>query len=587
VLILTLYIMMAMSFLIITVFSMAGTHLIITKSDNLHQQAYYLAETGLFLAQSELQQIVARAYEDCMAEFQWDPLQQPLNSLQECAEKHVAVKIDPIINKRLLELGYLFQFPEPDLPVDLPDAKIDVRIRFVDLYKNPSRLLISSRGIIGGIRRRIDAEVHINKISGINSSLLFEKVLYTGDDLLVSNGGRLLSLGAVHIQGSIQVSDNSLLEIRRQSAIRDEVRLINSSQAFFAEDMVCDGISVEGEPDSFIECLGNVYCHEVVYAHGTNNMIDIHESLYICPEEEFASAGVKAGGGARITLMDKVFINGTLHYETEKSHLFGMEELPVFGGVYHSCESIGGFNSTFYFPDTAPDDARRFFEPEFAGLSRTEQALMIYEYLNASPDTIMDQESYEHHLAGVDCDSIHLTMTDPVTGYTSGLIFAGSKVSRTLHMEQPDAFFASILRKMKQQTGWDFSSQLNAGISVSESNVMIEGDFLSVLNHNQPIICVVPEERDLYLQSGAFSGIIITNGSIHVPQDTEVELTGLMIAGENIFVEGGLTLREDTGILYQLLDQQDLSLRRFFRIEPEKPLFEIRSCREVLFNAQW
>ena len=50
--------------------------------------------------------------------------------------------------------------------------------------------------------------------------------------MLVSNGGRLLSLGAVHIQGSIQVSDNSLLEIRRQSAIRDEVRLINSSRHF-------------------------------------------------------------------------------------------------------------------------------------------------------------------------------------------------------------------------------------------------------------------------------------------------------------------------------------------------------------------
>ena len=173
--------------------------------------------------------------------------------------------------------------------------------------------------------------------------------------------------------------------------------------------------------------------------------------------------------------MDKVFINGTLHYETEKV-ICSEWRTACFGGVYHSCESIGGFNSTFYFPDTAPDDARRFFEPEFAGLSRTEQALMIYEYLNASPDTIMDQESYEHHLAGVDCDSIHLTMTDPVTGYTSGLIFAGSKVSRTLHMEQPDAFFASILRKMKQQTGWDFSSQQCRNICIRKQ-CYDRGDF--------------------------------------------------------------------------------------------------------------
>jgi hypothetical protein len=60
-----------------------------------------------------------------------------------------------------------------------------------------------------------------------------------------------------------------------------------------------------------------------------------------------------------------------------------------------------------------------------------------------------------------------------------------------------------------------------------------------------------------------------------------------MIAGGDLIVQGNLILSEDKNLIVNLLDREDDSLRRFFRIEKEKPLFEVISCKEVLYNAQW
>ena len=81
-------------------------------------------------------------------------------------------------------MGYLNNFPIPEIPGIRSDSKMDIQIRFTDIYRNPSRLLISSRADMGKIRRRIDAEVYINKVSKVYDSFLLNKALLIGNDYM-------------------------------------------------------------------------------------------------------------------------------------------------------------------------------------------------------------------------------------------------------------------------------------------------------------------------------------------------------------------------------------------------------------------
>lgn len=587
VLILVLFIMAAMSMLLVTVFSIAESHHIITINNNRHQEAYYLAESGIEFAQSELNHMVMEAYEDCLNEFQWDPLRQPMCSLQESVAKHMVNTLSPKINKKLLDMGWTIDFPDPILPDLQPDSRVDLQIRFTDVYRNPSRLLITSRSSIGKIRRRIDAEININKISNVYDSFLFDKALFTGNNLNISNGGNLHSVGSIHVQEGLNTMNNSKLHIDGQAAIGKDINIRNGCQVVFNEDVTCYGLYVEGENPSLITCAGDVYCFGVLSAYGLGNLIQVNGKLYINPDEESTSAGVSAAKGGKIRLSDEVFINGTLQYQAEAQYLFGTEYIPILDDSYHSNESIGGGNHSFYFPDVIPEYAHEIFSSDFIDLSRLEQGNLVYTYVTSPPESEIQLNQYLRHLEGVDCNSIQSASDNPLSGYTRGLVFANNQVVEPLQMEEAEAFFENLLIKMKQKSAWDFHHHLNPGLSVPLYNVLTEDHCLTVLNPEQPVVCIVPEEKDLVLPSGEYKGIIMTNGSIKIPPDEDVVFSGLLIAGKDLYVAGSLTLQEDRSLVLNLLGQQDDSLSRFFRIEKEKPLFEVMSCREVLYNAQW
>jgi hypothetical protein len=78
----------------------------------------------------------------------------------------------------------------------------------------------------------------------------------------------------------------------------------------------------------------------------------------------------------------------------------------------------------------------------------------------------------------------------------------------------------------------------------------------------------------------------MTDGSIRVNKGENVVFTGLLIAGGKLIVEGNLTVKEDKKLLLRLLDVQGEPLMSFFRISREKPLVEIQSCREHLYNEK-
>ncbi|NLB41315.1 MAG: hypothetical protein GX815_03495 [Clostridiales bacterium] len=436
VLIITIYIMMIMSLLLVTTFSIAQSHFLVSSNDDLHQEAYYLAESGMNYAMEEFRYIARQAFEECIAEFKWDPLKYPLCSVQEAAQSHVKNKLGSKIKNIMNGKGCLAKLPSPVL-ANVPDnSKVNVLIQFF-ATENPPRLEISSRGEIGKIRRRIDSEIFINNISGYYNSLLFDKILLSGGSINIKNGGLFETDGSVFLKGNLLISKNSLLKSSSTTVVNGEIYLQDNSIGTFSDDVFCGSVYVDGEPGSHASFLSDLYTYGEASATGESNEILVNGVIYDCNDEESA--------------------------------------------------------------------------PEFN----------------------------------------------------------------------------DILLKMKTQMNWNYSSQLNPAVDVTNKNIVIDGNSFSILDEDKPFIYITTDEKDIVLPPGNHEGILVTNGSILIEPSRLVEHKGLLIAGKDLFVEGSLKLYKDKDLLLALLSQEDESFRRFFEVEPEAELFEIHFSKEVLFNKQW
>ena len=590
VLIVTLFLMMAMALLTLTTFSIAQSHFEISRNVDLHQEAYYLADAGMKHAVSELRLLVEEAFRETISEFTWNPLLSTLTSLQSSAQAHVTNRLDSKINKLITDRRLLSNFPGPNLPNAPEDSKIKILIKFTNTNQNPSRLLISVRGEIGKIRRRIDGEIAINKVSGLYTSALLDHVLYTGHDVRVANGGRLGIQGPAFSEGRLQIKDNSNFISSHPVAIRNELTLQNNSAALFTEEIICSSMNVTGNPGSQAVFLSDVYTYGEIFASGSDNQIEIEGRLVACPEIPDASVGVVAGEGAAIQLKGDIFINGTLHYPPTMNFLFGQDTIPIEGDHFKSCESIGGRNGVFYFPDFLPEYGRTWFNRSFPDLSTGDQAALVYHYISTPPSNVNDLEGYNKHLEYLDSGHIEMIPSVegmPVSGYTKGLIFANGMAMRPLYRNQQEAFFSETANKMKRQTGWHYRSHLNPAIQVPLRNVIPNGDSFSIIDETKPIVYIVSDSKDITLPSGEYEGILITDGTILVPSGAQVEFSGMLIAGNDLLVEGRLELKEDKETLFVILGSQDDKVRRYLRVESEKDLFEIKSSKEVSMNLIW
>lgn len=590
--ILLLFIMAATSFLLLAIFSIMEAHFLVSQTDDLHQAAYYLAETGINYAIAELTRIIEEVHLECLSDFVWNPLSEPLLSLQESAGNHVADELYTKVKRRLSNLGYLSDFPEPLPPESIPQSKIDVRVYMPAAYSYPAKILIVSTGTTGKIRRRIDAHLLINDVSNIYDSKLFDMVIVSGG-AEIRSGGMLQTIGSLYSQGTIQADEQSHLDLQGKVYSKHNIIIQNGSSAVFSQDMICRSLSASGTTGTTVSCLRDVYAYNSIEAYSIGNTIDIKGKLYIAPDTLYSSAGVIAQDSGRIILEDDVFINGTLDYPAFGLSLFFMnevnpeegsqEETPLLGDIFHSNESIGGNNHPFYFADNAPEYSRSFFGQHYLELSDDARTNLLYEYLTKPPGTEEELAAYEAHTALLDKNSIRMLRKEPDSGYAAGLIFSDGQVIRKSNLQQPESFFHKVLLEMEKQASWCFENQLKSTVSVPSYNVFPEGNSFSVLDPQYPIVYILPEEEDIYLPQGEYSGIIFTNGSIRVNKDENVSFTGLIIAGGKLIVEGNLTVIEDKNLLLRLLDEQGEPLMSFFCIRKEKPLIELQSCREHLY----
>jgi cytoskeletal protein CcmA (bactofilin family) len=168
----------------------------------------------------------------------------------------------------------------------------------------------------------------------------------------------------------------------------------------------------------------------------------------------------------------------------------------------------------------------------------------------------------------------------------SDLVITEGQVTMKSSLQQPDLFFQKVLADMEKQASWNYRNQLIPSVSVPDCNVFPEGSSFTIENSDSPIVYILPDQEDINLPSGEYSGILMTDGSIRVNKGDNVVFTGLLIAGGKLIVEGNLTVKEDKKLLLRLLDVQGEPLMSFFRISREKPLVEIQSCREHLYNEK-
>jgi len=430
-----LFIMAALSVLPGMVSSVVDNHFAISRAEDLHQEAYYLAESGARCAARDFTQIIREVQAECLSDFEWDPLMHSLSSLQESADRHVAEELIPKLKGRLKEMGYgdsVVDYTGPVLSDLPPESDIDVKI--ICRFRNqPPEMRIVSRAKIGKIKRRVDATLQINKVSQLYDSSLFCMTLLSDEGMEVCGSGSFQSDGEVYTQGEILAEGQSRLELRNHLFTRQDIIIREESSASFSQDLVCGSIITAGKGNQVI-CRKDVYAYHPIEA-----------------------------------LQNSIAIKGNLHTPRQSNFLAG-------------------------------------------------------------------------------------------------------------------AATGDILYKMEKQAGWDYRTQLDPSVLVPKVNVLPNETGFSVRNPDSPVLCVIPEEKDIVLPPGEYSGIVCTNGSIQVGPGDSVRFRGLLISGKKVVVEGNLSLKEDKRLLLHLLEEQGEPLKRFFRVDDKKALVEISSFREHLYR---
>ncbi len=430
-----LFILAALSVLPGMVSSVVDNHFAISRAEDLHQEAYYLAESGARCAARDFTQIIREVQAECLSDFEWDPLMHSLSSLQESADRHVAEELIPKLKGRLKEMGYgdsVVDYTGPVLSDLPPESDIDVKI--ICRFRNqPPEMRIVSRAKIGKIKRRVDATLQINKVSQLYDSILFHMTLLSDEGMEVRGSGSFQSDGAVYTQGEILAEGQSRLELHNHLFTRQDIAIREESSASFSQDLVCGSIITSGAGNQ-VTCRKDVYAYRPMEA----------------PQKSIA-------------------IEGSLHIPRQSD------------------------------------------------------------------------------------------------------LFAGAATG-------------DILYEMEKQAGWDYKTQLDPSVSVPKVNVQPNAAGFSVIDPDSPVLCVIPEEKDIVLPPGEYSGIVCTNGSIQVEPEDSVNFRGLLISGKKVIVEGNLSLKEDKKLLLRLLEEQGEPLKRFFRVNDQKALVEISSFREHLYR---
>lgn len=576
---------------------MMQNHYIISQSEDYHQMVYYLAEAGVNSAYQDLLSVINEVHEETLMSYKWDPISNPFQSVQEGARNHIESKFGAKLNDTLTRLNYLTTSLYPNKPV-LPDialgSTIDVEIRFLNYHtSNPIKLLIISKGKIGKIRRRIDVYLDVNKVSQVYDSKLFDMALITGGRIDVFNGGSIKSVGNVYSQGGVQAGNHSNLNIIGDMYTKQNIQVMDGSTVNITGDVICGGLLDSGLSPSQIVCSKDVYVYDSIQVSGLGNTIEISGRVYNSPNGFSPSVGISAVDGGQITIKDDIYINGTITYNALSKFLFGLEELPLPDGSFISGESIGGNNSNFYFPGTLPEYANNIFDANYSSISPMEKADILYDYLTIPPDSIEDLSAYNDHISQINKDSITLHKDEEWSGYAAGIIFTNGRVLKKRNLEQftsmipsktVDTFFQDILLYMDSHAGWNFRYQLAESVQVLSSNAILEDINLTILDSNKPMVFIQPEEKDIMLLSGNYSGIIFTNGSLTIAAGENVTFDGLMIVGGKINVNGNLTVKQNRKLLLKLLEVHGEPLMNFFKISKEKPLVEIKSYKEQFFN---
>ena len=585
-LLMSLYLMLLLSALSVTALSIALTSSLMHTRDNTYGQVYYLAEAGAWQALADVQKTAEEAYRLCLAEYVYDPLLRPALSLSQDHRQHMRIRMHSNLRSRLIANGYL---GNRSITVHgLEEGVIHAHTSIIGISTSFTRMRIVVTGRIREVVRRIDINLLVH-----NNSLQMDSLLFSYG-ALAGEGGWILEGGAATIEGDV-FSRGGLSLSRAQLHIDGSLHADGLAEVKYgsiltvSEEVAAGRLDVSG-PGSLLSADGRVLVQHGLTLRGPDCYVEIAGNL-IHPDFGTFAAGVKVTEGARLEVAGDLYIEPVLRYFRLDAPLFGRETVLMTGEAFISGESAGGDNHAFYFFNDALPYASSVFDAGYAALPAAQKAMILANYLSHPPADPMDLESYALHIARFERNGISLKYPEPERGYAAGAILANGQIlikhnaAQFAHtpFRDPAGFFLGARMELLRKAALNFSSHIDITIPVPpiHAHVTYDGNqpYLTAYSDTAPFLFACSGTETLFLGSGNYRGILITQGMVRIPADASVHFEGLLAARGGIRVEGTLHLKGDPAAYSHFLHTQ-AALPNFLKIV-SGPLIVLQSFREV------
>lgn len=585
-LLLSLYLMLLLSALSVTALSIALTGSLMHIRDNTYGQVYYLAEAGARQALADVQRTAEEAYRLCLAEYVYDPVLRPTLSLSEDHRRHMRTRMFPVFRSRLIAQGYLGS-RSIALP-GLEEGVIHAHTSIPGISTSFTRVRIIVTGRIGSVVRRIDINLLVYNNSLQRDSLLFSYAALAGEGGWVLDGGTAAIEGDVYAGGGISLSHAQMhvhggLHTGGLAAVQDGSVLDVTGE-------VAAGRLMASGPGTSFRAGGRVLVGHGLMLTGPDCFGQIGGDL-MHPDFGTADAGVRVIKGARLEVDGDLYIEPVLRYSRLDAPLFGQEALLLQGEAFISGESAGGDNQAFYFFSDALNYTSSVFNAGYAALLPPQKAVILADYLSHPPADPADLKSYMLHIARFAGSGISLKYPERERGYGVGAILADGQALIKHNAEQfvhtpfmnPAGFFQETRRELLRATALNFASHINTTVLVPSVRAYVTylggRAYLNASSDTAPFLFADSGTETLFLGSGRYRGLLITQSTVHIPENASVYFEGLIAARGGIRVEGTLQMKGDPAAYSHFLQPQ-AALTNYLRIV-SGPLILLQSLREV------
>ncbi len=157
-----------------------------------------------------------------------------------------------------------------------------------------------------------------------------------------------------------------------------------------------------------------------------------------------------------------------------------------------------------------------------------------------------------------------------------------------LYIPNSEGFSEEFSLLMSERLDFNYRGHIDKSISVPYIHATIHyaGEQAYVNRPDeQPFLLIYSGTEEIVLSSGAYHGILFTEGTIRILEGAVVDFDGFLIAEGGLILEGTLTIRRNSGLAPSYLERSK-PFRDFLKIQTQ-PLLTINSYCEVPVNLTY